>query len=233
MKINPFLIGLAALALPFHTPMQAQSESRASTDGDQASPVTILVPEPERVEAARELLDILMPPDQREAMMIAMIEPMIANLEAGMMQAPELEAALSDNPDVRTLFMEFMVVQRARALESATADLPSMIEAMSCAYARRFTRREMREIGEFFETEAGRAYLQQSNSIMADPDIAAWQRGTMARSMQHLQTDIRDFMTRLAALQGSDGASAPRDVTTSNLDAMRGGTQASETETEE
>lgn len=211
---------LAGLFL-FATPAASQTQSG------------VPAPEPERVEAARELLNILMPPAQREAMMLAMIEPMIANLEAGMMQAPELQAALSDNPDVRALFLDFVAVQRSRALESASANLPSMIEAMSRAYARRFTRREMREIGEFFETTAGRAYLQQSNSIMADPDIAAWQRETMARSMQHLQTDIQDFMTRLSALQGSESAAPPSSVTNSNLDAMRGETEASEPETEE
>lgn len=222
------LVGLCMVATPGAAQMQA-----ASPVSPNAVEASYPAPDPERVEAARELLDILMPPDQREAMMVAMIEPMIANLEAGMMQAPELEAALSDNPNVRALFLDFMAIQRTRALESASADLPSMIEAMSRAYARRFTRREMREIGEFFGTTAGRAYLRQSNSIMADPDIAAWQRGTMARSMQHLQTDIQDFMTRLAALQDSGGARPPRDVTTNNLDAMRGETQASEPETEE
>lgn len=222
------LVGLSMAATPGAAQMQP-----ASPVSSNAAEAAYSAPDPERVEAARELLDILMPQDQREAMMVAMIEPMIANLEAGMMQTPDLEAALADNPDVRALFMEFMAAQRARALESAAANLPSMVEAMSRAYARRFTRREMREIGEFFETEAGRAYLQQSNSIMADPDIAAWQRGTMAQSMQNLQTDLQGFMTRLAALQGGDSASPPRDVTTSNLDAMRGETQASEPETEE
>ena len=221
------MAGLCAIA----TPAAAQMQSSAPT---AANAVTALpAPDPDRIEAARELLDILMPSAQREAMMIAMIEPMVANLEAGMMQSPELDAALTDNADIRALFMEFMATQRVRALESATANLPSMMEAMSRAYARRFTRREMREIGSFFETEAGQSYLEQSNSIMSDPDVAAWQRQTMAQSMQHFQTDIQEFATRLAALQGSETTAPPSSTTTSNLDAMRGGTEASEPETEE
>lgn len=225
------LAGLCIWAVP--AAAQTQSESSTAARGSERLPAATAALDPERIEAARELLDIMMPTASREAMMIAMIEPMMDNLEDGMLQSPELDAALTDNPDVRALFVEFMAVQRERSLESARANLPSMMEAMSRAYARRFTRREMREIGTFFETPAGQAYLQQSNSIMSDPDIATWQRRTMTESMQHLQADIQDFTTRLSALQGGETAAPPRPVTNSNLDAMRGGTEAAEPETEE
>ncbi len=182
-------------------------------------------PEPARLEAARELLEILMPAGEREATIIAMIEPMMANLEAGILQSLESEANFANTPGAQSLFLEFMAAQRAREVELATANLPGMMEAMARAYARRFSRRDMRDIGEFFGSDAGRAYLSQSNTIMADPDVAAWQRQTMAQSMQQLQTDLPNFMARLSQLQGGE-TSAPaanRSVTNSNLDAMRGG----------
>ena len=165
--------------------------------------------------------------------MAAMIQPMITNLEAGMMQSPELESTFAETPGAQALFMEFMATQRTRSLELAAANLPGMMEAMARAYARRFTVREMRQIGEFFETETGQTYMREANTIMADPDIAAWQRQAMAQSMQHLQTDIPEFMARLSALQGGETAAPSRGVTSSNLDAMRGETQASEAETDE
>lgn len=182
-------------------------------------------PEPGRIEAARELLEILMPTGQREATVIAMIEPMMANLEAGILQSLEADGNFVDTPGAQSLFLEFMAGQRARELELATASLPGMMEAMARAYARRFSRRDMRDIGEFFGSDAGRAYLSQSNTIMADPDVAAWQRQTMAQSMQQLQADLPNFMAQLSELQGG-AATAPaanRSVTNSNLDAMRGG----------
>lgn len=229
------LVGLYMVATPGAAQMQP-----ASPVSSNAAEAAYSAPDPERVEAARELLDILMPQEQREAMMVAMIEPMIANLEAGMMQTPDLEAALADNPDVRALFMEFMAAQRARALESAAANLPSMVEAMSRAYARRFTRREMREIGEFVQTDTGRAFAQSSFTATVSPQVMGAAQSFLPQLMQAMPNIVARIETATAHLppppgrENRESSAAPdRPVTTSNLDAMRGETQASEPETEE
>ncbi len=221
-------IAVSAVMLMSTGPMSAAAQTIVSQTAPPASTPTqpaYVEPDPDRIEAARELLEILMPTDEREAMLRAMIEPLLANLQAGLQQSPTLESAFASTPGAEALFVEFMATQRAREMELATTSLPAMMEAMARAYARRFTRREMRNIGDFFESDSGQAYLLQSNTIMADPDIAAWQRQTMAQSMQQMQADIPEFMARISALQNGEGAApaANRSVTNSNLDAMRGG----------
>ena len=88
----------------------------------------------------------------------------------------------------------------------------------------------------------GRGELVRQRSahqdFRADPDIAAWQRQTMAQSMQQMQADIPELMAQISALQNGE-ATAPaanRSVTNSNLEAMRGGgnqTPPAEPDTEE
>lgn len=199
----------------------------------QITPPATEAPDSDRIEAARGLLDLIMPPDQRAAMMTAMVEPMIANLQAGLMQSPQLQSTISNNSEAQALLMQFLAGQRSRALDLATSNMPGLMEASARAYARQFTVRELRDIQEFFETRAGQTYLREASTIMADPDIAAWQRGVMAQSMQTIQSDITEFAASLAGLEGGNSAAPDRPVTNSNLDAMRGGTETPEPETEE
>ncbi|QLC22081.1 DUF2059 domain-containing protein [Parasphingopyxis sp. CP4] len=237
MKIN-ITLAFATAAVIGASPATAQAQTIVSQTAAPPTQPAYAEPEPERIEAARELLEILMPASQREAMIISMIEPMMANLEAGVLQSPELQSAFTDTPGAEALFREFLVSQRSSELALARNSLPTMMEAMARAYARRFTRREMRDIGDFFESGPGQTYLAQSTTIMADPDIAAWQRQVMAQSMQHLQTELPALMTRLSELQNGapTAPAANRSVTNSNLDAMRGGgnqTTDAEPDTEE
>jgi hypothetical protein len=72
---------------------------------------------------------------------------------------------------------------------------------MARAYARRFDVAQMREIKAFFQTPTGRLYMQQSYTIMADPDVGTWQRTMMANSMTGVQADVADFAKQIAALE--------------------------------
>ena len=75
------------------------------------------------------------------------------------------------------------------------------LPAMARAYARRFDVRQLRDIRAFLETPSGRAYTQASFTIMNDPDIAAWQRQMMARSIEQVQTDVAAFAQQVAAME--------------------------------
>ncbi len=192
-------------------------------------------PSANRIEAATNLLEIIMPPAQREAMIAQMLEPTMANIEQGMMQAPQFRNVFASDPRAQALFVQFMARQRARTLQQIQASLPGLFDAMTRAYARRFTERQMRQIGDFFETDTGRAYMRESQTIMADPDIAAWQRTVMMQSMGNVQADLADFAAEIAALEGDAGANTPQaqqPATNRLLDAMRGGGEAAEEELE-
>ena len=77
-----------------------------------------------------------------------------------------------------------------------------MIDAMSRAYARRFTVEQMAELRTFFTTPTGRAYMAQATTIMSDPDIAAWQQQMMNSTMTRVMGETRKMVAELIANQG-------------------------------
>ena len=164
----------------------------------QASPVAVTAPDPARLAAARELIDVLMPPETRVRMIEGMIAPMLGNLQQGMAQSPMFSSAMAQDPQMQTQFAAFMDRQQTRTMTLMRDGLPSMVDAMARAYARRFDVAQCRDIKAFFATPSGRAYMQQSLTIMADPDVAAWQRSMMESSMAHMQADVAEFAKQAA-----------------------------------
>jgi len=184
------LIGamLLATAAPCAAWAQVATPSQAALD-------------PARVAAARELMDILLPPASRDQMMQGMIVPLMTNLRQGMTQNPQFQATMRSDPRIKPMFDQFVARQEARTTALMRDALPGMVPAMANAYARRFDLQQLRDLRTFFETPTGRAYMQASFTIMSDPDIAAWQRQTMAQSMSHIQEDIATFARQVAALE--------------------------------
>lgn len=220
---NVAILSAVAALVGFQAPVAAQITVLPR-------PPDVVVPSPDRIEAATELLEILMPPGQRQAMISQMLGPMLANIEQGMAQSPEFQADFAENPQAQSLFTQFMARQRVRTIERMNAQLPDMFAAMTRAYARRFTENQMEEIGEFFESNAGRAYLRETNAIMADPDIAAWQRRFMAASMREVRAARDQFTAEMQSLGAGtpNRGSGSQSANSRMLDAMRG---SGETET--
>jgi hypothetical protein len=52
----------------------------------------------------------------------------------------------------------------------------------------------------FFATPTGQAYLAQSPTIMADPDVGAWMNQLMTRSMQRLPEQTATLKAEIEAL---------------------------------
>jgi len=179
----------AALAL---APFAAAAQTPA--------PVAV-TPEPARLAAATRLLDALMPSGTRAQMMDAMLRPMLANMQQGMMQNPQFAQELSRNPKVKDAFGRFMTAQGQRSLEMIRTSLPGMFYAMARAYARRFDVTQLGEMERFFRTPTGQAYMQASMTIMSDPDVAAFQRTMMVDAMTRVQADTAAFVNEVAAIQ--------------------------------
>ncbi|MEG3164483.1 DUF2059 domain-containing protein [Sphingomonas sp. PB2P19] len=167
----------------------------------QVAPAPAAALDPARLAVARELIDLLMPPATRAQLVENMMTPMLTNMRQGMAQNPDFAKAMGDDPRVKTLFDQFMARQQTRTMDLMRTSLPGMSDAMARAYARRFDVAQMRDLKTFFMTPSGRAYTQQSYTIMSDPDIGAWQRTMMTDSMGHMQSDIADFAKQVAALQ--------------------------------
>lgn len=186
----------AGLALLASVPAAAQL-----APAPQAAPA----PDPARLKAARALLDLLMPPATREQMIGGMMTPMLANIQRGFSDNPAFARAIGADPQMKAMFDSFMQRQLARTTETIRAGLPGMIEAMTRAYARRFDVAQLDELRRFFGTPTGQAYMREGLTIMADPDVAAWQREMMSRSMSQVQADVADFARQVAASEQKRG----------------------------
>ncbi|WP_176473050.1 DUF2059 domain-containing protein [Sphingomonas lenta] len=182
---------VSVMVLMCATPVSAQTAAAAPAQAVDAA----------RLEAARALMDVLMPPATREQMMQGMMAPLMANIERGMAADPQFAAAIGSDPRVKALFDEFTRKQMARTTELIRTSLPGMIDAIAKAYARRFDVAQLGELRRFFETPTGRAYVRDSMTIMADPDVAQWQQDLMTRSMTDARVDVEEIARRVAALE--------------------------------
>lgn len=192
MRRNASLIALVAMLTPGVAFAQA---------APVATPVAAVAePDAARLASARQLLDQIMPPATREAMIQSMLTPMQANMRQGIMQSDGMQKMLGD-PKAKAAFDQFLAKQDARTGTMLRESLPGMVDAMSRAYARRFDVAQLDDLKRFFTTPTGQAYVANSFSIMADPDIAAWQRKLMSQAMTHMQDDIAAMVKDIEATQ--------------------------------
>lgn len=145
-----------------------------------------------------------MPPAQREAMTSAMVDAMLQNMATGLLNSDPIKTVFERRPEARPLFERFMERQRGLAQQSMRRNLPSMIEAMAMAYARRFTATELAEMEAFFSTPTGQTYVVQSGQIMTDPAVAAWQQRIMAEDIQRMPAEMSRFRAELRELMDEE-----------------------------
>jgi hypothetical protein len=163
--------------------------------------------DPARLEAAEAFLETIMPKENRSAMIGSMVRPMMQNLVAGIQNAPDLQEAFADDPELQKIFARFVEKQTERSMDKLNAGLPDMMVAMKRAYARQFSLKELSDAKVFFATSSGKAYMSKAGSIMADPDVAKWQQELMATSMQELPAQMKEFMDEVKThIQETKGA---------------------------
>jgi hypothetical protein len=164
----------------------------------QAAPQTAPAPDPARLVAAQALLARFLPPQRRDAMVDQMIRPMVDNMRGVMTSDASFAALRSESPEFGKAFDQFIDSEFEHSLAATKAAMPALIEAMARAYARRFTLEQLTAISAFFETPAGRAFAEQSPTILSDPDILAVQRKMMGDAMAGMQQRIEAFATQAA-----------------------------------
>ena len=185
---------MAAMMLALMAPATAQAQRAPAP-----APASAIAPDAARVVAARELIDILMPPETRDQMIDGMMRPMLANIQGAMRSDPSFAAMIGDDPKVQAAFDQFIARQQQQTTATMREALPGMVPAMANAYARRFDVQQLHDIRTFFETPTGKAYMRASFTIMSDPDIQAWQHDLMTRSMARLQQDVAAFVRQTEA----------------------------------
>ena len=176
---------MIALALTVATPALAQD-----------APLDVA-----RVASAKVLLDVVMPPAKREAMIDGIMRGMMSNITQMMTSSPEMTAAFNGDERATAIFAKFMTRQQEDSIKMLKENFPGMMDAMANAYARRFTTAQMADMQTFFETPTGQVYIDQAATIVTDPDIAKWQRDLMAKGFARLPKDVEAMMAEIKALK--------------------------------
>jgi hypothetical protein len=167
--------------------------------GAQTVPATAAAPDPARLAAAQALMSRIMPADKRDAMVEQMLRPMMENIRGAVLSGPKFEAARADNPKLAATVEAFMKEEFERSIETMKAAMPAMIDAMARAYGRRFTLDQLQALDTFFQTPAGRAYVEVAPTIMTDPDLLAVQRSMMTDAMTGLQQRLAALSAKIDA----------------------------------
>ena len=201
---------LAFLTMPFSTVKKASLIALAAfwamtstvVLAQQHVPDQVSIVEPGKAElaAAQELIDVVMPPAQRQSMVNGIVQSMMQNITGGMMQSPKMQEAFQEFPAMRGVFQKFIDREEKKALQMMQDEMPSMIEAMSRAYARSFTVAQLEEMNVFFASPTGQVYVTKSMAIMSDPDVAKWQRDVMQKSMADMPAATEELMAELLAV---------------------------------
>lgn len=157
-------------------------------------------PDPARIAAAERLLTVLMPPGRFQAMIDGVTQSMERNVVQSLRGNPTMAALLGDDPRARAVLDRYIARLTASSTTAMKAGQPEMMVAMARANARRFTVDQMREVEAFFSTPTGQAYLEQGTTIMADPDVAAWQRKVAAEQFAQMPEAIRQLTAELETL---------------------------------
>ena len=178
------------LALGALQPSVAQAQTATTT----------AAPDPARLRAAQALMAQLMPPERRDAMIDQMMRPMIDNMKSNMIASPMFKEVSAD-PKLRRVFDDFISEELERSIALTKQVMPELIQAMTRAYARRFTLVQLNDIAAFYATPSGRAFADQAGTIMADPDVLAAQTNVMRRSMEGVQERAAALAAKLAAQQ--------------------------------
>ncbi|MES2096753.1 MAG: DUF2059 domain-containing protein [Pseudomonadota bacterium] len=180
------------------TPLSALAQTTPTTSADSVDPA--------RLKLARQLIDQISPPEKRDAMIEAIIRPMMANMRDSFEQSPEFAKLFSKQPAMRAEMLKFISDETERSLRLARETMPSLFDAMAIAYARRFTIDQLIDLQRFYDTPTGRAYAEEAPAVMSDPAVMAAQRAMMAKSFEGMQDRAKDFAKRMETLAGASAS---------------------------
>jgi hypothetical protein len=187
-----WLFALPLLAIP----LVAQAQSSTPAPAVAVAPV-----DPARLAAARSVMNVLMPLDQRERMMEQMLGSTMGSINNAITNQPALKEAMGNDPELVSAFNGFMAKQQARTTALLKTAMPSMLEAIAKAYARRFTVPQLKEVEAFFSTPTGKTYMAEGMTIMSDPDVTAWMQEVMGQSLGQVEQDLSELVKAAEAKQ--------------------------------
>lgn len=189
------LFAAAVAASVFASMAQAQDLPKPSTATATAAAI-----DPQRLAAARDLMDVLMPPEDRDAMFESIVNQVMGTMLSGLGKMGDFDAIAAEDPRVREVMGRFIERQRQRAIDTFKDSMPELMTAYANAYARAFTLDDLKAMKGFFGTPVGRRYVQTAPRLLGDPDIAAWMQRIMQESRESAPSELNRLMEELKPL---------------------------------
>lgn len=158
---------------------------------DQApSPTEAL--DTERLELARQIVDLGFPEETREDIFFGTMDQMLAQTREATLRAYDLtdEGAIAVLDQwIADYANETKVILRSH--------IPSLIEATAKSYSVVFTRQELEDILAFVSTPSGQRFFEMSSVVFAEPNFAAANQAYMNESQALLPSALQDLIERL------------------------------------
>jgi hypothetical protein len=196
MKLLALTIACAVLA-----PLPAAAQTSAPS-----APAAADI-DPARVAMARAMLERMIPPEKRSALVEGIVRPMMANMRQSMEQSQEFKKLFAENPQARDRMLAFIDQETEHSLRIARESMPTLYDAMAIAYARQFTPEQLADIERFYASPTGRALLDKMPAVMSDPAVMTAQRAMMMKSLDGLQARARAMAEKLQADGGKPSSS--------------------------
>jgi hypothetical protein len=169
------LAPIAGACLIASMPASAAAQQPSGTQSDSQA----------ELAEARAILEIMLPPPQRQKMFDDMLGSLNAQYQQGLIadsvKDPGLKAIISESLD-KSLASQKPLLQK---------HIPAMLDAMALAYSNEFSLAELKEIHAFAMTPSGGHYLSRSTAIIGDPAVAKVNSAIIADS-QELALAVRD-----------------------------------------
>jgi hypothetical protein len=182
-----------ALALATSAPALAQTPATTSTAAKPAL-------DPERLALAKQAVEAMIPPGTMQRMMKDSMGGMEQAMMGSMfdMKASDMGATGKDKDKTLRQTMaekDPHFEERMRITNRVMAEQmggifakmePRLKDAMTRAYARRFTLAELTEINRFFASPAGASFARQSFEMSTDPEMTAEMMAFMPEMMKDM-----------------------------------------------
>ena len=157
--------------------------------------------DPEKLAIARQIIAVVLPPDQREKMLETVLDSMRRNMLAGALQGVGAGDEIRNSPKLQAVFERFMDRERALQMADLREALPDLVEAYARAYVRTFSLDDLKAIKAFVDTPAGARYVQRGAALLSDPDVGAWQRRITAKEAAREDGELARLKTELDAVR--------------------------------
>jgi hypothetical protein len=182
-------------------PSSAWSQNKMLINDKRAATAEAI--DSEKLAAATNLINVIMPPEKRKAMIDAMVSPMMRNVVLVAELDSKVSKLYADDPEYKLIFRRFFDKVENYTLSKLELEMPALTTTMSRAYARQFTLQEMKDATAFFSSPSGIAFSEKSVTLMADPGVRKWQIDMMVGMKEEFDPMIKAFANEAASYEAS------------------------------